>query len=279
MLQAAVRENIAGVGERVSWLDGGQTLEIRLSGGRVLRASRVRRLSLGRFDVEGEITLIDSGHVRRLSTPAISSNCCARRASLRTMIPMGVGGSSDSPGAGQQCRQSHTVVRWRGPARTRALLRRPPPWAFAHSLEYVERMMADDPTFSPLAFYEQWVVEGHPLHPCPDEDRDGSRTWSGTRPNGGQRRRWPWSRWPGGVSRLLPRSGRCGRDPAPRASRTSGSAVAATLSLAGKNLRRLRADPGPPLADAPHASRFSTPSRSAAARSCRSRMPSSPRWP
>jgi siderophore synthetase component len=33
------------------------------------------------------------------------------------------------------------------------------------SLDYVRAMEALEPTFSPLAFYEQWVVEGHPLHP------------------------------------------------------------------------------------------------------------------
>ena len=33
------------------------------------------------------------------------------------------------------------------------------------SLEWVERKLASDPTFDPLVFYEQWVIEGHPLHP------------------------------------------------------------------------------------------------------------------
>jgi siderophore synthetase component len=34
------------------------------------------------------------------------------------------------------------------------------------SLGYVRATKAIDPAFSPLAFFEQWVVEGHPLHPC-----------------------------------------------------------------------------------------------------------------
>jgi siderophore synthetase component len=33
------------------------------------------------------------------------------------------------------------------------------------SLEWVTLQAATDPQFSPLAFFEQWVVDGHPLHP------------------------------------------------------------------------------------------------------------------
>jgi siderophore synthetase component len=35
-----------------------------------------------------------------------------------------------------------------------------------HSLEWVEQQAEQDPSFSPLSFYEQWVIDGHTLHPC-----------------------------------------------------------------------------------------------------------------
>ncbi|MCS6850697.1 MAG: hypothetical protein NZ700_05950, partial [Gemmataceae bacterium] len=35
----------------------------------------------------------------------------------------------------------------------------------ATTLEWVDRQRQSDSTFSPLVFYEQWVVDGHPLHP------------------------------------------------------------------------------------------------------------------
>lgn len=35
-----------------------------------------------------------------------------------------------------------------------------------NSLEWVERQLAQDSSFSALSFYEQWVIDGHTLHPC-----------------------------------------------------------------------------------------------------------------
>src|SRR5215211_3928991 len=58
LLQALVRENVAGISSRVSWRSGVEKgLEIHLSGGRTLLVPVRRPLSFGRFDLGGSVTL------------------------------------------------------------------------------------------------------------------------------------------------------------------------------------------------------------------------------
>src|SRR4051812_30805181 len=72
LLQAAIRENIAGAGNLTEWLDDGRTLWVALLGGGALFVPVTRRLSLGRLDFGDEITLVGRGrpepvvHPRRL---------------------------------------------------------------------------------------------------------------------------------------------------------------------------------------------------------------------
>src|SRR5919112_94715 len=58
LLQALVRENVAGISSRASWRPGVERgLEIHLSGGRTLLVPVRRTLSFGRFDLGGSVTL------------------------------------------------------------------------------------------------------------------------------------------------------------------------------------------------------------------------------
>src|SRR5829696_3998386 len=58
LLQALVRENVAGISSRVSWRSGREkNLEIRLSRGRILLVPVRRTFSFGRFDLGGSATL------------------------------------------------------------------------------------------------------------------------------------------------------------------------------------------------------------------------------
>src|SRR3712207_4278697 len=58
LLQALVRENVAGISSRVTWRSGVEKdLEIRLSAGRMLLVPVQRTFSFGRFDLAGSVTL------------------------------------------------------------------------------------------------------------------------------------------------------------------------------------------------------------------------------
>src|SRR3712207_1479046 len=57
LLQAMIRENIAGLADRAFWPEGDRTLQVPLPGGGILRAPVVRRLSLGRLDFGAEVVL------------------------------------------------------------------------------------------------------------------------------------------------------------------------------------------------------------------------------
>jgi siderophore synthetase component len=166
LLQAAVRENIAGLGERISWLNGGHSFEIGLSGDRRLRAFRVRRLSLGRFDVHGKVTLLDSDASVDLEHPLEF---------LELLRDEGLVDGSDPDALGRFERFSREIdnssanlaLSFAGAKlRRRSLLAGDVAQCCGTSVKFAELMMELDPLFSPLAFFEQWVIEGHPLHPC-----------------------------------------------------------------------------------------------------------------
>jgi siderophore synthetase component len=60
LLQAVIRENIAGWGKRTSWQSGGKNvLQVALPSGRRLLVPVLRTHSLGRFDLSGEVVLAD----------------------------------------------------------------------------------------------------------------------------------------------------------------------------------------------------------------------------
>src|SRR5215218_7272434 len=168
LLQALVRENVAGISSRVSWRCGIENgLEIQLSRGRTLSVRVRRTLSFGRFDLCGSVTLRDGSRSEIVEHPA-------RLLDLLSELPGYDDVVRDLTGEARLARFRSEV---RNSAANYALalagasLRRRELAARTHgsgkctSLEWVRGRTAGDGMFSPLAFYEQLVVGGHPLHP------------------------------------------------------------------------------------------------------------------
>ena len=71
LLQALMRENVAGILSQASWRSGAEKgLEIRLSGSRTLSVPVRRTLSFGRFDLCGSVTLRDGSCSETIEHPA-----------------------------------------------------------------------------------------------------------------------------------------------------------------------------------------------------------------
>lgn len=169
LLQALVRENVAGISDRAARRSGREgALEIRLSGERTLLVPIRRTFSFGRFDLGGNLIL------RNGSRSAETVDHPDRLLELLPELPGYEGSIRD---LAEEARLVRFRLEVRNSAANYALalagagLRRHELAARtresgAHtSLEWVCGRTAEDETFSPLAFYEQLVVDGHPLHP------------------------------------------------------------------------------------------------------------------
>src|ERR687894_872942 len=168
LLQALVRENVAGILSRASWRSGVEKgLEIRLSGSRTLLVPVRRTLSFGRFDLCGSVTLRDGSSSETVEHPAGLLDLLsdlpgyegvvrdlageARLARFRLEVRNSAANYALAL-AGAGLRRSELAARARGSG-----VRTSPEWVSGRTTR--------DEMFSPLAFYEQLVVEGHPLHP------------------------------------------------------------------------------------------------------------------
>jgi siderophore synthetase component len=160
-----VRERLTGPNRPAVWLDDCRTIRVPLGGGRELQASVARRLALGRFDLDGPLWLIDGGSRVEVEQPA----------ELLDQLE-GEGLVSEGDGEArkrfarfrEELENSATnlaLALTGADLRKRALRQEASRLGVRTSLDYVQAVQALDPTFSPLAFYEQWVIEGHPLHP------------------------------------------------------------------------------------------------------------------
>jgi len=168
LLQALVRENVAGISSRASWRTGVERgLEIDLSGRRTLLVPVRRTLSFGRFDLGGSVTLRNGSRSEIVEHPA-------RLLELLSNLSGYEGVVRDLAGEAQLARFRLEI---RNSAATYALalagagLRRRELAALARgsgvstSMEWARGRSTEDGMFSTLAFYEQLVVDGHPLHP------------------------------------------------------------------------------------------------------------------
>src|SRR5215210_9496269 len=168
LLQALVRENVGGISDRASWRSGGEKgLEIRLSGERMLLVPVRRTFSFGRFDLGGNVTLRDGSRSEIVEHPA-------RLLDLLSDLP---GYEGVVRGLAGEARLARFRLEVRNSAANYALalagagLRRRELAAWMRgssvctSLEWARRRSTEDGMFSTLAFYEQLVVDGHPLHP------------------------------------------------------------------------------------------------------------------
>src|SRR5215203_1892086 len=168
LLQALVRENVGGISGRASWRSGGEKgLEIRLSGGRTLLVPVRRTFSFGRFDLGGNVTLRDGSRSEIVEHPA-------RLLDLLSDLPGYEGGARDPAAETRLARfrlevrnsaANYALALAGGGLRRRELAARARGSGARTSPEWALGRTAEDGTFSPLAFYEQLVVDGHPLHP------------------------------------------------------------------------------------------------------------------
>src|SRR5215218_2053989 len=168
LLQALVRENVAGILSQSSWRSGVEKgLEIRLSGSRMLLVPVRRTLSFGRFDLCGSVTLRDGSCSETIEHPA-------RLLDLLSDLPGYEGVVRDLAGEARLARfrsevrnsaANYSLALAGASRRRRELAARTRGSGKRTSPEWVRGRTAGDGMFSPLAFYEQLVVGGHPLHP------------------------------------------------------------------------------------------------------------------
>ncbi len=164
LLQAMVREIMAGVPGRVSWREAnGEILRIRLSGGRVLQALVKQRHSLERFDLGGDLILLGPAHSEVVEHPVRLLDLLERE----DLLP----DEAREEQVFRFRRELENSVANYALALTGAELRKGELVAQVNqsnartSLEWVTQRIEQDGTFSPLSFYEQWVIDGHPFHP------------------------------------------------------------------------------------------------------------------
>jgi siderophore synthetase component len=168
LLQALVRENVAGISSRVSWRSGREkSLEIRLSGERMLLVPVRRTLSFGRFDLGGSVTLRNGSCSEIVEHPV-------RLLELLSDLPGYEGVVRDLAGEARLARfrlevrnsaANYALALAGAGLRRRELAARMRGSGVRTSPEWARRRSTEDGRFSTLAFYEQLVVDGHPLHP------------------------------------------------------------------------------------------------------------------
>src|SRR5215212_4094413 len=168
LLQALVRENVAGISSRASWRSGVEKgLEIRLSGSRMLLVPVRRTLSFGGFDMCGSVTLRNGSCSEAVEHPA-------RLLDLLSDLPGYEGAVRNLAGEARLARfrlevrnstANYALALAGAGLRRRELAARARGSGVRTSPEWARRQTAGDEMFSPLAFYEQLVVDGHPLHP------------------------------------------------------------------------------------------------------------------
>ncbi|MBT2696504.1 hypothetical protein J7E79_03520 [Bacillus sp. ISL-40] len=162
LFQALIREKIIKE-ERILWLESvGTIICIKLPSGKTLQTVVKKRHSLGRFDIEGDLFIKHNGSFSVLIHPVELLELLWKEGLLKDAtekqfhrfkmeIQNGVANLALAL-AGASLRTQELV--------TSANLKH-----IHTSLEWVLKQSKDNKNFSPLAFYEQWVVEGHPLHP------------------------------------------------------------------------------------------------------------------
>ncbi|GHH99642.1 IucA/IucC family protein [Neobacillus kokaensis] len=160
LFQALIREGIIDEA-RVTWLEEPrQMIYVQLSSGKAFQVD-VKKHSLGRFDLEGDV-VIDSPQATTIFHPVELLDLLRQEGVLeeaqehqfqRFKLEIQNGAANFALAlTGAKLRKKELIAR----ARSQKI---------HTSLEWVTKQCKEHKNFSPLAFYEQWVVEGHPLHP------------------------------------------------------------------------------------------------------------------
>nr|WP_263327345.1 IucA/IucC family protein [Neobacillus sp. Marseille-Q6967] len=159
LFQALIREKIINEGS-ISWLEGDRTtLSVQLPSGKYLQAGVKRRHSLNRFDIEGNLMLCTEQSNEPLTHPVQLLQLFKEEGLLAEAKEEQVHRFKQEIQNGT----ANLTLALTGAAKRKAELTAA---SNSHtSLEWVIQQCKLDKNFSPLAFYEQCVVEGHPLHP------------------------------------------------------------------------------------------------------------------
>ncbi|WP_026676865.1 IucA/IucC family protein [Fictibacillus gelatini] len=159
LFQAMIRERVIE-DERVIWQKG--KISIQLSGRKTLEISVKRLHSLGRFDITGDAIVYGYESPILLAHPAQLLELFRQEGLLEGVmekqyqrfkleIQNGVANLTLAlAGASHRKRELAALAEYK---------------QIHTSLDWVFQQAKTKKDFSPLAFYEQWVVEGHPLHP------------------------------------------------------------------------------------------------------------------
>jgi siderophore synthetase component len=162
LFQAFIREKLIA-DERISWISGDMSkINIDLPSGKTLQVSVNKLHSLGRFDIEGDAVIIDHKLSNKLTHPVELIELLKQEGMLEEATPEqyerfkleiqnGVANLTLALTGATEIHQD--------------LANQVGQDSIQSSLEWVLNQKKQDKKFSPLAFYEQCVVEGHPLHP------------------------------------------------------------------------------------------------------------------
>jgi len=162
LFQALIREKIIE-DDRIMWIEGEETqIRVKLPSGKDLYATVKKRYSLGRFEIDGDIRIGLSKSSRILAHPVELLELLKEERLLEEVT--------------EEQFQRFKLEIQNGVASlalalTGAAMRKGKLVPLAKleninsSLEWVVKQYKKNPNFSPLSFYEQWVIEGHPLHP------------------------------------------------------------------------------------------------------------------
>ncbi|WP_028399834.1 IucA/IucC family protein [Ectobacillus panaciterrae] len=151
LVQAVIRENVIA-GKYIS--QEGPRIVVELAEENKLQVLTRQAFSFGRFDTDKVIKLYADGHIQILQHPAELLEILEKEGWIEE---------------GLQYERFHqelqnSVANYALALAGAELRRGALPLLAKSSIEWVEKQM-QSVSFSPLSFYEQWVVDGHPLHP------------------------------------------------------------------------------------------------------------------
>lgn len=163
LFQCFVMENIAGAAEHASWNDG--EVRIHLPNGECVGHSFSRRLTSGRFDAPER-----GGGVR-----VFSGSRAAERVEAPARLLEIFSGAGFSPEGADVARflsevensaANHALSLAGAERRRKSLVSLARELGVESSLALAREFASRDASFSKLAFFEGFVADGHPLHPC-----------------------------------------------------------------------------------------------------------------
>ncbi|MEE6451350.1 IucA/IucC family protein [Gottfriedia acidiceleris] len=162
LFQAFIREKLIP-DERISWINSEVSkINVNLPSGRLLQVSVSKLHSLGRFDLTGDVCVIDNSLNNDLMHPVEL---------LELLKNEGMLGEATTE---QYERFKHeiqngvanlTLALTGATINYQELAEKAKQFSIDSSIEWALHQKKQDKEFSPLAFFEQCVVEGHPLHP------------------------------------------------------------------------------------------------------------------